>query len=334
MGKKRELWVDNVKVIACVLVVLGHFFQSMTKADIIPETALYGWFNSTIYYFHVPLFFICSGYLYQRYSHVHSFREWTNSVGKKLIALGIPYVIFSCATWALKTFFASSVNDKIGSLPYILFKQPASPYWYLYILFVLFAITITAKNKTEVYVLLAISLLLKGMRVFHLFDSGIYFIDKTMDSWIWFVLGMVLTFGIINGMTAKKGIVVGISFFALSVIYYFYIGEVSLLSFILGLMACYSVISIVSGLLNNNSNSIFKFLGKYTMPIFLMHTLFAAPLRSVLLKISVRNAAVHIVVGLIISFVGPILAMTIMEKLKPLDFAIYPGRYLRKKKEI
>ena len=66
--KTREKWVDDIKVIACILVVLGHFFQSMTKASIMPENDLYKWFNTTIYYFHVPLFFICSGYLYQKYS--------------------------------------------------------------------------------------------------------------------------------------------------------------------------------------------------------------------------------------------------------------------------
>ena len=56
--RTREKWVDGVKVIACILVVLGHFFQSMTKANILPENDLYEWFNTTIYYFHVPLFFI------------------------------------------------------------------------------------------------------------------------------------------------------------------------------------------------------------------------------------------------------------------------------------
>ena len=30
----------------------------MTKANILPESDLYKWFNTTIYYFHVPLFFI------------------------------------------------------------------------------------------------------------------------------------------------------------------------------------------------------------------------------------------------------------------------------------
>ena len=39
--RTREKWVDDVKVIACILVVLGHFFQSMTKANILPESDLY-----------------------------------------------------------------------------------------------------------------------------------------------------------------------------------------------------------------------------------------------------------------------------------------------------
>lgn len=61
---EREIWVDDVKVIACVLVVLGHFFQGITNESILPANDLFQWFNQTIYYFHVPLFFICSGYLY------------------------------------------------------------------------------------------------------------------------------------------------------------------------------------------------------------------------------------------------------------------------------
>ena len=114
--RTREKWVDDVKVIACILVVLGHFFQSMTKANILPENDLYKWFNTTIYYFHVPLFFICSGYLYQKYSKVNDFKSWKKNVAKKALALGVPYVTFSTATWVLKTVFSSSVNDQIGGL--------------------------------------------------------------------------------------------------------------------------------------------------------------------------------------------------------------------------
>ncbi len=55
---KREVWVDDIKVIACILVVLGHFFQSMTKAGIVPAGNLYEWFNTN------DLLFPCAVVLY------------------------------------------------------------------------------------------------------------------------------------------------------------------------------------------------------------------------------------------------------------------------------
>ena len=147
MQKQREIWVDRVKVIACILVVLGHFFQSMTKAGIMPDGAVYQWFNQTIYYFHVPLFFICSGYLHQKYSQVNTARSWLRNIGKKALALGVPYFTFSTATWILKTLFSGNVNDQIGGLSDTLLLHPTSPYWYLYALFFIFLVTPTFSGK-------------------------------------------------------------------------------------------------------------------------------------------------------------------------------------------
>lgn len=160
--RTREKWVDDVKVIACILVVLGHFFQSMTKANILPENDLYKWFNTIIYYFHVPLFFICSGYLYQKYSRVNDFKSWKKNVAKKALALGVPYVIFSTATWVLKTIFSGSVNDQIGGLGDTLLLHPTSPYWYLYALFFIFLITPTFSTVKMAVVGLAIAALAKA----------------------------------------------------------------------------------------------------------------------------------------------------------------------------
>lgn len=159
--RTREKWVDDVKVIACILVVLGHFFQSMTKANILPENDLYKWFNTTIYYFHVPLFFICSGYLYQKYSKVNDFKNWKKNVAKKALALGVPYVTFSTATWVLKTIFSDSVNDQIGGLGDTLLLHPTSPYWYLYALFFIFLITPTFSTVKMAVVGLTIAALAK-----------------------------------------------------------------------------------------------------------------------------------------------------------------------------
>lgn len=63
---KRYLWVDNLKMFACLLVVIGHLYMSMMAGGWIRENnILYCWPIQTVYTFHVPLFFVCSGFLYQ-----------------------------------------------------------------------------------------------------------------------------------------------------------------------------------------------------------------------------------------------------------------------------
>lgn len=94
----REVWIDYIKVFACILVVLGHFFQSMVKTSILLDNGLYQWLDATIYYFHVALFFLCFDYLYQKYSRVEGVGACRNNVIKKAIALGIHYFVFSFAT--------------------------------------------------------------------------------------------------------------------------------------------------------------------------------------------------------------------------------------------
>ena len=165
MNSKREIWIDYIKVFACILVVLGHFFQSMVKASILPVNSLYRWFNTTIYYFHVPLFFICSGYLYQRYSHIDNLHSWRCHVFKKGIILGIPYFVFSFATWFLKTVFSGEINGRIGGLGDVLFIHPTSPYWFLYILFLMFVITPTIKTRIGLVTLFVMSITGKTLQI-------------------------------------------------------------------------------------------------------------------------------------------------------------------------
>lgn len=334
-SSKRDIWVDNVKVIACILVVLGHFFQSMVKANLMADSFAYNLFEDTIYYFHVPLFFICSGYLYQKYSIVNNLKTWKISVLKKLIALGIPYFVFSFATWALKKIFASSVNTEIGGLFDTLFKHPASPYWYLYILFILFVITWTSKSDKQQYLMLAIAVCMKLVYTFGM-NTGLYFIDNTLANCVWFVIGMTMAYGVIKMTNALMSIILFAIFLLGSILAELEYIHFKTQGFLLTLVACFSVISLIYYLYKDGiQNKQMAFIAKYTMPIFLMHTLFAAPFRSVLLKIGVNNLIIHIVLGLLVSFVCPVIAMIIMEKLKPLDFLVYPNRYIKvgKKKE-
>lgn len=323
--RTREKWVDDVKVIACILVVLGHFFQSMTKANILPENDLYKWFNTTIYYFHVPLFFICSGYLYQKYSRVNDFKSWKRNVAKKAMALGVPYLTFSTATWVLKTVFSGSVNDQIGGLWDTLLLHPASPYWYLYALFFIFLVTPTFSTTKMAVAGLAVAAVAKVYILRG--DTGIYAVSTVLINEIWFMLGMsICVFDVQIRGKKLQGTVIGLLFLGLSVAVYMADTQNSAMSFVLGLLACAAVILLAAGF-EERYGKMMGFLAKYTMPIFLMHTLFAAPTRAALLKVGVTNAAVHVALGLGIGFVGPIVAAWIMKKTKWLEFFLYPNRF-------
>lgn len=326
--RTREKWVDDVKVIACILVVLGHFFQSMTKANILPENNLYGWFNTTIYYFHVPLFFICSGYLYQKYSKVNSVDGWCKNVAKKALALGVPYLTFSTATWLLKTMFADSVNKQADSLFSTLVVNPSAPYWYLYALFFIFLVTPTFSSVKATAVGLIVALAAKVLILTG--GSSIYAVSTVLSNEIWFVLGMsICAFNVQLKGKRVQGTICELLFVILSIVVYTVEISGGVISFAMGLLACVAVILMVAGFEEKFSRGM-DFLAKYTMPIFLMHTLFAAPMRSVLLKMGITNTVVHIVLGLAISFAGPIIAAWIMKKTKWLEYFLYPNKFIRK----
>ena len=330
---KREAWVDNVKVIACIFVALGHFFQSMVGSSILPETDLYKWFNQTIYYFHVPLFFICSGYLYQKRCKINSFSSYKNNIINKAIALGIPYFIFSATTWIMKSGLSGLVNKTPqASLVKTLFVSPLPPYWFLYSLFFIFLITPTFSSKKTIGIGLGAAIVFKVFSI--VFGGSIAIISYTLANEIWFVIGMLLAFVDFTSKMKKKLWIefgsIGIAAFLIGsiAVYYFDINSKTLV-FLLGVLICISIIAIVSSVFNKNQNKIWAFFAKYTMPIFLIHTLCASPVRIILLKVGILSPTVHIIVGLTVSFVGPILIAKFMHFTKWLDFLMYPGRFIK-----
>ena len=247
-----------------------------------------------------------------------------------MLALGVPYVTFTTATWALKTVFSGSVNDKVGDLGDTLLLHPTAPYWYLYALFFIFLVTPTFSTMKTAVIGLIVAVVAKTL-VLTLGGTGIYAVSTVLANEIWFVLGMsVGTFNVELRKKKLQGTVIGLLFLGLSIAVYMTNVQSLAVSFALGLMACTSIILLVVAYEDKFGNAM-RLLAKYTMPIFLMHTLFAAPLRSILMKIGVTNAVIHVVLGLGISFAGPIVAAWIMKKTRWLEFFLYPNKFIAKR---
>lgn len=97
--KERIEWIDWLKGIALVLVIIGHTFRTSMYS----ENMIYGYIKSFIYAFHMPLFISISGFLFQsnrnNYMNINIldfFRNKWKSYMKPLISYAaIMYIIFS-----------------------------------------------------------------------------------------------------------------------------------------------------------------------------------------------------------------------------------------------
>lgn len=333
MVKKRIVWVDNIKIIAIALVVLGHLIQSFVKSGIVPGTSAIDCFIELIYCFHVPLFFICSGFLYQQYTKTDTFKAYSKNILKKFIALGIPYFVFSTITYFIKVFLEDSVNSQNEtSLLGTLFVSPATPYWFLYALFLFFIINPIIKKKSDAIIRLSVCAVL--FIVFN-FMSHINtpflltMVTYIFHHMIWFVAGMAVSYFDLTKKFKKYQGVYFIVFLILGIIIYNCTDFFIHFKLLLGVLACAGIIGFVGSLCDEKpQGKISKFLSKYTMPVFLMHTLAAAGIRVILFKLGIDNALIHIICGGAGTFILPVIAAMIMEKIK-LDILYNPTKYIK-----
>ena len=197
----------------------------------------------------------------------------------------------------------------------------------------MFLITPTFVSRKAAAFGLVAALLLRMLRETAV-EITVYAINTVMHYEIWFVLGMCLSiFEIPNSIRSfGKSQTIGVALFAVFVVVSFatYDVEMAAVAFGMGLIACVAVLTqVIAGENKLTKCRLIKWLSRYTLPIFLLHTIFAAGLRSVLFKLGINSAVMHISCGLTISFVGPIIAAEIMKRVKCLDFLLYPGRYLK-----
>ena len=138
-GGTREGWVDAVKGLACMLVVVGHAWEGLVEAGVLVDGVLWYGVEGAIYSFHIQLFFLCSGYLWQRYGHGIGPRAHVRAVLGKAWVLGVPYLVFTASSWLLKRVAAPWVNHPAEQAVGDAILAMPSPYWFLPVLATLFA---------------------------------------------------------------------------------------------------------------------------------------------------------------------------------------------------
>lgn len=338
MNRKRELWVDYAKTFACILVVLGHLLQGLNKANIEWNNILYKYIDNFIYIFHMPLFMCLSGYLYKKYTIINSKKEYIQFVKKKLINLGIPYIVFYLVYVLINMLFASSVNSKKGINDILnIFTKHIPPFWFLYALFFIFLIIpilekIFKENK-KIIMVIAIVLHITNIYV----KTNIYVIDIVSQYLVYFYFGAILIDGIKESYK-NRNVLISAIFFVLLGLTYCYIlqnkiidnSNIALFNFLLAIWGIVINIQIFKNSVETiKQYKVINKISKYTFPIYLMHTIFSAGIRIVLLKIGINNFYIQFIFGFIFGIICPIIVAKILENLKYGNIILYPTKTLK-----
>ena len=135
MSAKRERWLDGLKGFAILLVILGHVLSGYLDAGTFPEA--YNSFYSVrswIYSFHMPLFFLISGFTFTlAYFPGGTLRR--RGYLRQVCNLLWIYVLFEVLLWGTKQVVPGLVNETytLADLRRM-FVEPMGNFWYLYVL--------------------------------------------------------------------------------------------------------------------------------------------------------------------------------------------------------
>lgn len=313
----RYIWIDIAKTIAIILVVFGHVWRGMFEAKLIQQE-VFNLIDNSVYYFHMPLFFMISGFLFQKIYK----RNWKTFIERSWFFIIWPYIFWSTVVVLTKSIFSSSVNTEanINALFYIAY-EPISIFWFFYVLFLMqFFVKLHVENYNSV-----ISLFLFSVGLFiisHAFNiNDLEIIEKIGKYMIFFVIGFCF-----SRIEIQKKIRINmytllfctLLFLIIQIeLHFFDIDQENLFSLVAGafLAICVILICICAEKYSLSNSAFFLKMSLGTLVIYVSHVIFTAGIRIILIKFGITNVSTHIIMGTVFGIICPLILYEITSKI-------------------
>lgn len=322
MKNERILWLDLAKLFGIFLIVFGH--MSLYSGSL-------KWLNTYVYSFHVPLFFMLSGYLFNKYKD-YSFLKFLK---KKSVTFLIPYFVFSILFLIIYLVLGSSVAETLNkqinfSLSNLFLgilyatgdKLPQNaPLWFLPCLFVVevlyFLISKFCKNNKVLLTFICVSLCFLFLYIkfplfpwslnsafimllyFHLGNLKIPILKNNMNNKIF--VAVLLIFGFLLQFQNKINISVMTNYYGNQLIF--------LSSSVLTIMGYYLLFKSLS--LAGNWISKLSSIGKNTLGILIFHKLFVILFQTKMGLITNLLNNGNVIISLIVALIATIVTILI-----------------------
>lgn len=303
MNKEHYNEMDLLKGIGIIAVYLGHSFNLPN----LPGNNFLIYIYRTVYSFHLPLFFLVSGFLSNNSKEI----DFTKFYKNKIKRLFIPYLFINFIDFIPRTLFPQLVNSEFEGIKEVLFYGTKIS-WFVYTLFILFLIfPILEKyifRKDKYYIFGIVLIILNTFKIGT--DIKFLSIGTIIYYLIYFYIGYqvknIYKDKILNGVFTKKVFFIGVSIIYLVFAWnYFYINLYTHIIFALIGSLFYLNIFIRMNE-KSKSYSLLKFCGSNSMTIYLIEGFITVVVRVILLKIvklSESNAETFVITFFLIRVV-------------------------------
>jgi len=282
-------WVSISKGIGIILVVAGHF-----SAYPRPSPAYWNDVKQVIYAFHMPLFFMLSGYLYThaKYTYGHLIRS-------KIERLGYPFVSIAAIFLAIKllaSHFIELEQPVTFATTLALLTRPSESYvpllWYVHALFIMFLVFPLMRSVASNVVILVV--LIGANSVFE--TQQIPIVGNALSYFPYFIAGVIVKEDArVSNLIAgghQRSMWLALALFAILCLVSLQFGTDRgtpyISRFTLGLLGTLFVVNLAKRLSSGAPARLKRSLiaiGYYSMTIYLFHTIFESGVRAAFLQI-------------------------------------------------
>lgn len=334
---KRILWIDFGKGFGIFLVVLAHVLANVSNNVAIKNAIVGNTIHGMMYFLFLiimPIFFAMSGYLFKAPNNKSAYLKM---IKKKLVTLGVPYLVFSVFLFLISTYLGINVEGINGLASLVRIPiYPISYLWFLNALFFCFVIVGIFEwkkvNKIVQYCIYAFFTIVS----FYISDTNLWYYWISNFSWILcFYIGFQLKsekVTISNKILFLLLILFCGSAFAqirLDNLWYLKGDFFTATNCIAKLASVFILITLCKRVNSNKLVQYFSKYGKISLIIYLVHVPIISIIRSILVKVGISNIVLLVGLLLVISWYMSIFVSRIFNSVKPLDIVFYPKRYIK-----
>lgn len=332
---QRVEWIDSAKGFALLLVLIGHTWDGLGNRDLIDQS-LYQSVYEHIYVFHMPFFFMLSGFFVSvSFFKIQPFPFARIQFWQMIYPMVLWYYIFLTAKIIMGG-YANEVGDTS-----MLLNSPIPGHWHYWFLWALMLmrvliylmrpVLINSRYFTPVLLVLLVTFII----VDRLPQSEwvVKWLAPAISFSPFFIIGILI--GRHNARIRPSNLnacLAGIGFVAMALLFS-YLSEIGIdklpISILMSLCSIYifkwlglqtsSQSNLQSKIQYPRIKKMMKWLaviGVLSMPIYLAHPIFSSFVREALLLGGVTDVSLHMIIGTIVAVLGSLLMYHFSVRLK------------------